>query len=119
VLVLLTLAEEEKMSADMTIIAYKKLRQRELDAAWDRKWPDGMFYVIVMKDGGVVKGRMVRRSTSSHSYCDERGSTAAGFSGYYFGKSFAPWRVRSHKVYKTREEWNAALAALSGHTEGV
>lgn len=96
------------MPASLTLKEYQQLRAIELDRAWDARWPDGMYYLITMKAGGAVWGHMSRRSHSS-SYCRDRGSTAPGFSGYYFGKSLNRHLVLSHKTYGTRSEWEAAL----------
>ena len=96
------------VAPDLTLKEYQQLRAKTLDKEWDNRWPDGMYYLITMKAGGAVYGHMYRRSHAT-SYCREKGSTAAGFSGYYFGKGFAKHRVLSHKTYNTRKAWEEAL----------
>jgi hypothetical protein len=105
------------VKADLTLAEYKELRQAVLDAAWNKKWPDGMYYVIEVLPaygwtGGVIWGHLTARNTSHSQRVMENGSTSHGFSGYYVSKSFLGSRAKSHKTYMTRDKWIAALTAV-------
>ena len=105
------------MQADMTITEYKKLRQQKLDEEWDVKYPDGMYYLITIRAGGAVWGHIIKRPTSHTQRVREQGSSAAGWGVYYASKDFYGNRALTHKTFKTREEWEAALSAANVRKE--
>lgn len=94
----------------MTLAEFQKENAKRLDAEWASRYPNGMGYIIQMKAGGIVYGLLTARPTSATQRSRFRGSTATGYSGWYFGKSFQKGDVTSHKTYSNLAEWKKDLA---------